>query len=129
MTVADKNLPRVSYVKGKQENITDKKWGTIRALDIWLFACQLLTFVALVEYAVVNVQLRMEVEDRAKLKKLQEEADERCQKEAEEEDETLDDTTLWLMDMVTQSSERIIFIFKGGSPARINKAKSYADRN
>jgi hypothetical protein len=83
----------------------------------------------LVEYAVVNVQLRMEVEDRARLKKLQEEADERCQKEAEEEDETLDDTTLWLMDMVTQSSERIIFIFEGGSPARINKAKSYADRN
>ena len=76
-----------------------------------MFACQLLTFVALVEYAVVNVQLRMEVEDRARLKKLQEEADERCQKEAEEQDETLDDTTLWLMDMVTQSSERIKFTF------------------
>ena len=85
---------------------------------------------ALVEYAVVNVQLRMEVEDRARLKKLQEEADERCQKEAEEQDETLDDTTLWLMDMVTQSSERINFIiFEGGSPAGINKKKSDADRN
>ena len=95
-----------------------------------MFACQLLTFVALVEYAVVNVQLRMEVEDRARLKKLQEEADERCQKEAEEQDETLDDTTLWLMDMVTQSSERIHFnVFEGGSPAGINKAKSDADRN
>jgi len=51
----------------------------------------------------------MEVEDRARLKKMQQEADERCQKEAEEEDETLDDTTLWLMDMVTQSSARKIF--------------------
>ncbi|CAG5110568.1 Oidioi.mRNA.OKI2018_I69.chr2.g4954.t1.cds [Oikopleura dioica] len=42
----------------------------------------------------------MEVEDRAKAKKLQEEADERCQQEAEEEEQGLDDTTLWLMDMV-----------------------------
>ena len=115
-------------LKVRLENMTE--FGTIQALDIWLFACQLLTFVALVEYAVVNVQLRMEVEDRARLKKLQEEADERCQKEAEEEeDETLDDTTLWLMDMVTQSDESVdfIFFFKGGSPPRINKAKSDAD--
>ena len=51
--VSDKNLPRVSYVK---------------ALDIWLFVCQLFTFVALVEYAVVNVRTRFESETNKRLR-------------------------------------------------------------
>ena len=51
--VSDKNLPRVSYVK---------------ALDIWLFVCQLFTFVALVEYAVVNVRTRFESENNKRLR-------------------------------------------------------------
>ena len=55
-SVSDKNLPRVSYVK---------------ALDVWLFVCQLFTFIALVEYAVVNVKIRLE-QDEQKVKEAKE---------------------------------------------------------
>ena len=42
--------------------------STYKALDIWLFVCQLFTFVALVEYAVVNVRTRLEQETNKRLK-------------------------------------------------------------
>ena len=40
-------------------------------MDIWLFVCQLFTFVALVEYAVVNVKLRSEADLRKQDEKLE----------------------------------------------------------
>ena len=53
----------MSQLISKNENDNLKK-----ALDIWLFVCQLFTFVALVEYAVVNVRTRLEQETNKRLK-------------------------------------------------------------
>ena len=53
-----------------------------------------MTFIALVEYAVVNVRLREDAERKAKEKKLQE-AEENLR--IDDECNGLDETTLWLM--------------------------------
>jgi len=59
-------------------------------------ACQLLTFVALVEYAVVNVRLR---EDAERAKREKEERENNIEQENQDETERLDEMTLWLMGM------------------------------
>ena len=56
-------------------------------------ACQVLTFIALVEYAVVNVKLREEAENKTlKERQLQKESD-----EEEISEVSMDETTEWLM--------------------------------
>ena len=46
-TATSGGLPKVSYIK---------------AMDIWFFACQIFTFISLIEYAQVNVLLREQKE-------------------------------------------------------------------